>query len=46
MDFYKLEATGNDFVIIQSDNNENINVKKICDRHFGIGGDGLITIDE
>lgn len=46
MKFYKYEGTGNDFIII--DEKEIINelskedIKKICDRHFGIGSDGLI----
>lgn len=44
MTFYKLEATGNDFIFL-IDNDEKIDVKKLCDRKLGIGGDGLIHID-
>ena len=48
INFYKYQSTGNDFVIIDSRAN-NIqltknNIKKICDRKFGIGSDGLMII--
>ena len=47
--FYKYHGTGNDFVII--DNREGTialtiaQVKHICDRRFGIGGDGLMFLN-
>jgi len=48
--FYKYQATGNDFIII--DNRKGVIdtfdidlIKKISDRSFGIGGDGVILIE-
>jgi len=48
--FYKYQATGNDFVVL--DNREgNLSftkeqVTKICDRRFGVGADGLMLIEK
>jgi diaminopimelate epimerase len=51
MRFYKYHGTGNDFIIIDN-RNESIReagkgelAKELCDRHFGIGGDGLILAE-
>ncbi len=48
--FYKYQGAGNDFILI--DNREKISheitvqhVKKMCDRHFGIGADGLMLLN-
>jgi diaminopimelate epimerase len=45
MDFSKLEGTGNDFVVIDArsqDRDWSALAREICDRHFGVGGDGMI----
>ena len=49
VEFYKYQGTGNDFVIL--DNRENQypvlttrQIKHICNRHFGIGADGLMLL--
>ncbi len=48
--FYKYQGTGNDFVILDNRNNEYDGldmkqVKHICNRHFGIGADGLMLLN-
>jgi diaminopimelate epimerase len=47
--FYKYQGAGNDFILI--DNRDNVYtdlsvdmVKKLCDRRFGIGADGLMLL--
>lgn len=47
--FYKYQATGNDFIIIDNRNQDiNLteeNIRFLCHRHFGIGSDGLILLE-
>lgn len=48
MNFYKMQGAGNDFVFIEDFNcgivDECELAKKLCDRHFGIGADGLVIV--
>ncbi|OOM09219.1 diaminopimelate epimerase [Clostridium saccharobutylicum] len=48
MNFYKMQGAGNDFVFIEDFNNEIKDecklAEKLCDRHFGIGADGLVIV--
>lgn len=51
INFYKLSGAGNDFVLFDLKENENLSlnedqIRKICDRRYGIGSDGIILIDD
>ncbi len=57
MHFEKYEATGNDFLITDSQTLENSNfdfsyeglsdlARRICHRNFGVGADGLLVLDQ
>ena len=48
LEFVKMQGTGNDFIMVDA-RNLNMDWSKlsidICRNHFGIGADGLITLD-
>ena len=48
MQFVKMQATGNDFVVVEpsasGDRDWSALAKDVCDRHFGIGSDGILLV--
>ncbi len=52
INFTKMQGLGNDFIILDYEEYEKINLPTeklamiLCDRHFGIGADGLIVVNQ
>ena len=49
--FTKMSGSGNDFILIDTSENERLNltdeiVRKLCARGTGIGADGILLIDK
>lgn len=48
LDFYKYQGCGNDFILIDNHNGDfdlsSPEIQFLCDRRFGIGGDGLMLL--
>jgi len=46
--FTKMHGLGNDFIIIEEDNilglDYSLIAEKMCDRHFGVGADGILIV--
>jgi len=50
INFYKYQGTGNDFIILDNregyyTNLDTKQIKRLCDRRFGIGADGLMMLN-
>jgi diaminopimelate epimerase len=49
MQFIKYHALGNDYLKYAEDSTFNLNVEQIqrvCDRHYGLGADGILVLEE
>ncbi|KRQ86916.1 Diaminopimelate epimerase [Caloramator mitchellensis] len=50
MNFAKMHGLGNDFIVIENLNLDNIDYSslavKVCDRHFGVGADGILVVEK
>jgi len=44
--FDKYEGLGNDFIVVVPGSIAAQNVAAVCDRHFGVGADGVLTVGE
>ena len=48
LSFHKYEGLGNDFVVVdcpRAASSTRVARARSCDRHFGIGGDGVLLVD-
>lgn len=50
MKFHKYHGTGNDFIIFEAIDLQSVDytdlAKRVCDRHLGIGSDGMIVVEK
>jgi diaminopimelate epimerase len=46
--FFKMQGAGNDFIVIDHEPELDLVsfTKKVCDRHMGVGADGVLTLDK
>jgi diaminopimelate epimerase len=49
MQFIKYHALGNDYLVYADDSRFDLNVaqiRRVCDRHYGLGADGILVLEE
>lgn len=50
MNFTKMNGLGNDYIFIDGDKNQcnfsRERIRRLCDRNYGIGGDGIIVVNK
>ncbi|MCK9225864.1 MAG: hypothetical protein M0R46_11010 [Candidatus Muirbacterium halophilum] len=46
MIFYKLHALSNDFIFFYKNDQNNVDIKGVCDRNTGIGADGVVFFED
>lgn len=47
LDFHKYEGLGNDFVVVEADDEDAVHVataRELCDRRLGVGADGVLLL--
>jgi diaminopimelate epimerase len=42
--FSKYTACGNDFILVNDEQTESVDVRRMCDRRFGVGADGFVRV--
>lgn len=46
MKFTKMQALGNDFVVIEGSPPDGGLIRRLCDRRFGVGADGVLLVED
>ena len=46
MKFKKYESFGNDFIVLEKEKLTNKTIISLCDRHKGVGGDGVLILTQ
>ena len=45
MQFSKMHALGNDYIVMEADKFDLSKIPRLCDRHRGIGADGILLVE-